>query len=206
MSLGPGSAENIGEGVGHFMQTNVLPIGVIVELPDEMCPGKMDAIFADVPLEWCIIQAVAIFVLDNKYGPEIVEQKVIQSKGQLYGRGAHQEGHALIRLNFNVFEVLYLHKEEYPANESFAAGVVQAFKIGVIAGKEGFDIVVPLFIDPDDLLFFRPHLYAGAAARARSQKVKSRTGWQWTGASARKIVFFPVSAMRGRDCWVAGCF
>src|SRR6185437_6740743 len=79
----------------------------------------------------------AIPVLKDMNGLEIVEQVMIQFIGQLNGRGANEQRHALVGFKIDVFKGLDLDKMLYPGQKSLFSGLIEAGIIGIAAGKEG---------------------------------------------------------------------
>lgn len=54
---------DVGERMGHLVESDVLAIGVVGELTDKMGPGEIDAILADMAFEGHIIESVAVLIL-----------------------------------------------------------------------------------------------------------------------------------------------
>src|ERR1700748_2383077 len=125
---------DVTKGVGHFVEADVLSVGIVGEFADEVGPGEVDPFFADMPFEWRIIESVAVFILENIDGPEKIELKMFQAESQLYGGGADKQGHAFFRPDINIFKIFKLHKYQYTTQEACPSGLVQAFKVGVIPG------------------------------------------------------------------------
>src|ERR1041385_5488848 len=64
---------DISKRMGHLMQTDILPIGIIGELPDKVSPGKVDAVFADMTFKRHIIQPKAIILPQYINGLKVVQ-------------------------------------------------------------------------------------------------------------------------------------
>src|ERR1700744_3806480 len=133
---------DIRERMGHFMEADILPVGVIGEFPEKVSPGQIDALFADVSFERHIVETVAVFVLYNINGLEIVQLKMIEAEGELYSGGADEQGHSFFPLDIDIFEVFPFDEQEYPPEEAVPAFHVEAAIIGVIAGQQLIEILV----------------------------------------------------------------
>ena len=104
---------DVGKGVRHFVETDVLSIRIVGEFPEEMGPGQIDTVFADMPFERHLIRPVTVFVPEDADGPEIVEEIVFQSKGELYGGGADKQGHAFFGLDIDIIKFLDLDEMQH---------------------------------------------------------------------------------------------
>src|SRR5262249_1235734 len=62
---------DIGERMSHLVKPDVLAVGIVREFADEMVPGKVDAVLADMAFERHIIEPKAILVSQDVDGPEI---------------------------------------------------------------------------------------------------------------------------------------
>jgi hypothetical protein len=131
---------HVGERMRHFVEAYILSIGIIGEFPEKMGPGKIDAVFAHMTFEGCFVQSIAVSVFQDMDSPEIVEQVMFQAIGQLYGRGAYEQGHAFIGLDIDILEGLDPDKMLYACQKAVFSGSIEAGIVGVAAGKEGIII------------------------------------------------------------------
>ena len=105
---------DVGKGVRHFVETDVLSIRIVGEFPEEMRPGQIDTVFADMSFERHLIRPVTVFVPEDADGPEIVEEIVFQSKSELYGGGADKQGHAFFGFDIDIIKFLDLDEMQDP--------------------------------------------------------------------------------------------
>src|ERR1700733_2586243 len=62
----------------------------------------------------------------------MIQQVIFQSKGQLYRRGADQQGHDIFRLNVYILKIFTLHELHYPFQEPTPTRHIQAFIIWIV--------------------------------------------------------------------------
>jgi len=110
--LGLGDEIDIREGVRHFVKTHVAIGCVARDAADEIIPGEIDTGLIHMSHERTGIETVVIVVPQNKDIVEVVEFELFQSKGQLHGRGAHQDGHLGGLFHLYIMEVLGMLEQE----------------------------------------------------------------------------------------------
>src|ERR1700722_6551942 len=98
----------------HLMETDVLSIRIVGEFPEEMRPGKVDAVFADMAFERHLVRPVTVFIPEDADGPKIVEEIVFQSEGELYGGGADEQGHSFFGFDIDIIKFLDLDEMQEP--------------------------------------------------------------------------------------------
>jgi hypothetical protein len=142
--FGAGDKIHIGEGVRHFMETDVAVGGLAGDALHEIIPGKIDAGLVDMTHKRTRIEPIVIVIPQDKDIVEVIELEFVQTEGQLYRGGADENGHFSRLLDFDIMEVLGMLKkigaeEEFPLFFQAQACVVPEMTghDGVIEGLGG---------------------------------------------------------------------
>ena len=79
---------------------------------DKVIPGEIYTGLIHMPHEGAGIEAIVIVIPEDKDIVEVVELEFFQSKGQLYGCGADEDGHLGGLIHLDVMEVLGVLEEK----------------------------------------------------------------------------------------------
>jgi len=139
---------DIGKCVCHLVKSDILSVGVIGVFPEKMIPGKIDAVFGDMTFEGLVVEAIPVPVFQDMDGPEMVEEIVPEAEGKLHCGSADQQWHDLHRFDVDVFELFYLHKDQYPLQKAPTASIAETPVIGIIPAEQGVVDAVFVFIQP----------------------------------------------------------
>ena len=110
---------DIGEGMGHLVEADIAVGRFAGDAADEVIPGKIDTGLIYMAHEGAGVETIMIVIAQDEDIVEVVELEFLQTKRQLNGSSADQNGHFGRLLYLYIMEILRMLKLE-GAEQEFA--------------------------------------------------------------------------------------